>query len=435
MVREGHYAGFFDWPLESPDARRGGGGDGPPIVRPIGVMMMMAFFAVCAHLTKQVNIAAALLVGILFGAFELNTREETELSFNNNARLVELGNALVLFFAGLGCETQFLTEYWRVVVFVGTGYAIAASCLFALLGWGSGLCEGMVSVMTFGICCSLSSRQLMRDYLEGVHQLKTMHGRILQGLALFQDMIALLAMTLIFAVQRTMLDLDCRVDSYAPMPALHFSRRAESIVDPKDCWKRSVNPMRRAGGNVTDISTQFPSKVWHDRFILGDEIGRALLLTAVACLVAWLLSKHVLRRVFLFLSRDGEMLFIGTVAYNLGASAICYQIGISPMAGAYLAGASLAQLPTRHLIINKIASLRGYGMTTFYFMMGIYVHLDAKYWQENVYWSILISVVNVAVTPLLMMPLGFGCGLKSRTTLNVALLSNSLGETTLTLRC
>jgi Kef-type K+ transport system membrane component KefB len=45
--------------------------------------------------------------------------------------------------------------------------------------------------------------------------------------------------------------------------------------------------------------------------------------------------------------QDGEMLFIGTMAYNFGASAICHQIGFSPMVGAYFAGLSLSFLPSQ----------------------------------------------------------------------------------------
>ena len=218
----------------------GGGGGGPPIVRPIGVMMMvLAIFAVGAHYSKQVNIAAALLVGILFGALEMNTYVETELSFNNNARLVELGNSLVMFFAGLTCEFQHLITYTRAVCILGTGYAFFATVLFAWIGWGSGLCEGIGSVAFFGFACSLSSRQLMTEYLERELQLKTLHGRLLQGLSLYQDLVAILAFTILYAFQRSMMDLDCYTHAGQADNATNTSTGGNGTA--VNCWKRYIN--------------------------------------------------------------------------------------------------------------------------------------------------------------------------------------------------
>jgi len=55
------------------DSRRSGGGGGPPIARPVAVMMiLLACFAAAAHKTNQSQICAALLVGIIFGATDLD---------------------------------------------------------------------------------------------------------------------------------------------------------------------------------------------------------------------------------------------------------------------------------------------------------------------------------------------------------------------------
>ena len=129
---------------------------------------------------RQVQIGAALFTGLLFGAFKLDTNAQTQLDFEVNKNLVEMGNNLVLFFAGLSCEADMFFEYFRAVNILGLGYFVLASALFALIGWGTGLCVGMASVCYFGIACSLSSRQLMKEHLDRVLQQKTMHGRLLQ---------------------------------------------------------------------------------------------------------------------------------------------------------------------------------------------------------------------------------------------------------------
>jgi len=104
------------------------------------------------------------------------------------------------------------------------------------------------------------------------------------------------------------------------------------------------------------------------------------------------------------------------------------------MTGAYLAGLSLSQLPYRVQIENKISSLQTFGMTLFYFMLGIYVKLDVEFFQESFGVVCLVTVVQVVVTPLWTWVIGSRVGLKSRTTIYTSLLCNSMGETTLTLQ-
>lgn len=403
--------------------RRGGGGGGDPISKPIGLMMMvLAFLSFGAHLTRQSQISAALLTGLLFGWARLDSvsygeGSRTWESFLNptlNHTLIELGNCLVLFFAGLSVNVSIVDEYWWQIIVVGSGYGLFATVLFALLGWGSGLCEGAGTIIFFGICCSLSSKQLMVDHLYRVNQYKTLHSKILQGVALFQDVIAIFAMAILDAFEVVKVDLDA-----------HYNTTNATAV------------RRGAAGNVSSVvpwTVEQPKHVWHDRYLLGDQIGTSISLTIAIGVVFCLLNYFVLERLFRFFTVDGEMLFIGTMAYNLGSSALCQAIGFSPMIGSYFAGLSLSFLPSRHQIEHKISSLRGYGMTTFYFMMGIYVHIDGSFFEKSFGWSLLFTLIVVFVGPVVIWFMGWVAGLTSRTTVYTSLLSNSLGETTLTLQ-
>lgn len=195
------------------EIRRGGGGGGDPIAKPIGVMMMvLALLSIGAHLTRQSQISAALLTGLLLGCACLDLQAqgkwESLLSPTLNYTLIELGNVLVLFFAGLSTDVAAVKEYWFQIIVVGSGYGLFATALFGLLGWASGLCVGAGTVVFFGICCSLSSKQLMVDHLTRTNQYKTLHSKILQGVALFQDVIAVLAMAILYAFQESLVPLD-----------------------------------------------------------------------------------------------------------------------------------------------------------------------------------------------------------------------------------
>jgi len=305
--------------------------------------------------------------------------------------LIELGNVLVLFFAGLSVNVNTIDMYWWQIIVVGSGYGIFTTGLFGLLGWVSGLCEGIGTVVFFGICCGLSSKQVMTDHLIRSHQIKTMHSKILQGVALFQDGIAILAMAILHSFERVQVDLD-RV----------YASNSTGMN------ATNTTAMHREGSQSAFGSP--PENVWHDRFRLGDEIGRSLALTLAVGLFFVMLNKLCLQRIFHFFTVDGEMLFIGTMAYNLGAAALCSQMGFSPMIGSYFAGLSLSFLPSRHQIEHKISALRSYGMTTFYFMMGIYVQIDASFFESNFAWSIIFTLIVVFVGPVVIWVMGVWLG-------------------------
>ena len=327
----------------------------------------------------QVNIGAALFTGLVFGALALDTNDQTALSFEVNAKLVEFGNNLVslpfpgamarsahanrtfvlilqlgpqvLFFAGLSCDAGALLTNRGPVLIIGTGYLLVTVGIFALIGWGTGLCVGIGSTIFFGVACSLSSRQLMTEHLDRVHQEKTMHGRLLQGIALYQDFIAVLAFTILYAFQRTLVDLDEVAPGYNVTAAANATSAARRAGDASNAT--ASNGTAYAGKNPW-----VPVNVWHDRFTLGDEIGKALGIVALFAVVFALLNRYVLKSLFHFFTTDGEMLFIGTMAYNFGAAALCYQAGVSPIVGSFFAGFSLSQLPSRVQIQNKVSARR-----------------------------------------------------------------------------
>ena len=86
------------------------------------------------------------------------------------------------------------------------------------------------------------------------------------------------------------------------------------------------------------------------------------------------------------------------------------------------------------LFSYQVASLRSFGMTVFYFMMGIYIHIDADFFKARFGWSVLVTLINVLVSPIFVWLMAYLCRLKTRTTIITGMLCNSLGETTLTLQ-
>ena len=98
------------------------------------------------------------------------------------------------------------------------------------------------------------------------------------------------------------------------------------------------------------------------------------------------------------------------------------------MTGAYLAGLSVAFLPTRSHIHTKIDSLRTYGMTNFYFMLGISVRPSLEDMRRLVGWSFLVAGLVVFVMPVVWFAASAVVGLRARTRFYICCIGNSLGE-------
>jgi len=138
--------------------------------------------------------------------------------------------------------------------------------------------------------------------------------RLLKAIALYQDVFAMIAMTILQAFKATMIDLD------------KVSSMANTTVPIEIARDHFAPDFRREG----DFSV--PASVWHNRYLLGNEIGRNLGIMSAVCLVFYALNRSgALEKLFRFLVTDGEMLFIGTMAYQFGCSAICQQMSVSPM--------------------------------------------------------------------------------------------------------
>ena len=221
-----------------------------------------------------------------------------------------------------------------------------------------------------------------------------------------------------------------------------------SLVDP-DCSGNgannstgSMNMTRRAGSDsanstacsrrgaaTADLTTFGP--VWppsFDLFKLGDNIGIALSTLALVCFIHWILKKFVLMPLFRFLCTEGELLFFGVMAYSLGSCALCIQADFSPVSSAYIAGFAISYLPSRIQVLQKIASLRAFGLFIFAFMLGIYCKIDPNFFENYFPWALLITAVIVIVNPIFMFILGHIFDVRSRTVIYMSLLCNNVGE-------
>ena len=250
-------------------------------------------------------------------------------------------------------------------------------------------------------------------------------------MAILQDVVLAVVLTVLHAFKRSII-----LPPSTPPPCYAFTTPTVA----RDCIASSNSshpnsPNASSAGRFSINYSHLPDSVPHDGRSVAVEVLRAFGIFSIVVLVLHRLKRsNILEKAFVFFGGDSEMLFIGTMSYALGAYALCYELCVSPMTGAYLAGVSLSQTSYRVQIESKIVSLQTFGMTLFFFMLGTYVKLDAPFFRTKFGLALLVSLLQLVVTPLCLLITSYRAGLKSRTALYTSLLCNSMGESTLVLQ-
>ncbi len=272
----------------------------------IGFIIIIAtVFAFLAKRLKQPLIPAYIITGLLIGpvyGLITNTELITTLS--------EIGIAFLLFIVGLEMNLKKLKS---VALVSGLGGAIRSLFMFTL-GFIVALIMGFVTreAVYIGIIIAFSSTLIVIKLLSDKRELDTLHGRIVLGILLLEDLLAILALSIL----------------------------------------SSLN------GN------SFMAVV----FALVN--GLLLLLIVLA------FTKFLFRSLFKFSAKSQELLFLVSVSVCFLFSIIANYLGFSIAIGAFLAGLSLASLPYTLVIIGRVRSLRDFFATIFFVSLGMELMIE-----------------------------------------------------------
>ncbi len=153
----------------------------------IGIIIILAtLLAYIAKLLRQPFIPGYVIAGIIIGpVLKLVTNLETI------TILSEIGIAFLLFIVGLEIDFQKLKSVGSVSILGGI---IKSSIVFSL-GFGVTKLFGfsLLESLYMGILLSFSSTMIVLKHLSDVREIDTVHGRILIGTLLLEDLIAIIA--------------------------------------------------------------------------------------------------------------------------------------------------------------------------------------------------------------------------------------------------
>ncbi|MBU0762763.1 MAG: cation:proton antiporter, partial [Candidatus Altiarchaeota archaeon] len=161
----------------------------------MGLMIVSA--TILAHLakaTKQPLIPAYVFAGILIGPLGFKLITNSEVIRN----LSELGIAFLLFIVGLELDLRRLKDVGNV----SSATAVISSGVIFGIGTFVSYYVGFTQIeaIYIGLALPFSSTMIVIKILADKNELETLHGRIILGILLVQDILAIMAMSVLTTI-------------------------------------------------------------------------------------------------------------------------------------------------------------------------------------------------------------------------------------------
>lgn len=269
------------------------------------ILAIAAVLGVAARLLKQPLVLAYLVAGIIIGpvAFGLIDNPQIIETF------AEIGIVFLLFFVGLELNPKRLLEIGNTAL-VATFMQIAVC---GILYFAIAQIFGYSSIISIylAIAFTFSSTAIIVTLLSNRKDLDSVHGKIVIGILLVQDFVALFLLTIMSAMH----------SSSSEISAFQFSYQT---------------------------------------------VFRAAILFGLI----WLISRYILPPLFNRIARSHELLFISSLAWCFVLAVASLSLGFSAEIGAFLAGITIATLPYSIHIASKTKPLRDFFIMIFFIYMG-----------------------------------------------------------------
>jgi Kef-type K+ transport system membrane component KefB len=305
----------------------------------IGILVILAGLgALLASFLRQPLIPIYLLIGILLGPI---------LGLVNNRDVIvtfsEIGIALLLFVVGLQIDLSKLKSVFKIAVIGG----IVKVAVLALLGMllAKFLAFGYPATLYLGMAVAFGSTMVVLKILSDRQELHSLHGRIIIGFLLMEDLLAVLALTVL-----------ANAEHFAALPIL---------------------------------------------LSLAKGVGLLLLIVLV--------SRFVAPWIFRYAARKEELLFLLALGFCFGFAWIAYLAGFSIAIGAFFAGVGLANLPYHLAIAGRVRILRDFFAVIFFVTLGMQVVLDelVSIWKPLIFFTLFVILINPFLTTLITSIFGY----------------------------
>ncbi len=268
----------------------------------MGLMIVAAtILAHIAKLTRQPLIPAYVFAGIVIGPLGMRLITNSEVIRN----LSELGIAFLLFIVGLELDLRRLRDVGSVSSATAIVSGAAIFAIGAFVAYEIGFTHN--EAIYIGLAVTFSSTMIVIKILSDKNELETLHGRIILGVLLVQDVLAIMAMSVLTTL------------------------------------------------NQFNSSVLLQSMLW----------GIGLFSMAIV------ISKYVVPTIFNLISKSHELMFLTALSFFFIFAKISEMAGFSVAIGAFIAGMSIATFPYNLEIVGKVKSLRDFFAIIFFVSLGM----------------------------------------------------------------
>ena len=331
----------------------------------LGVLLAAtATAALLLHFVKQSSILAYIVVGI--GAWAAGVRIDGEIVH----AFSETGILLLLFMAGLEVNVQSFLRDWKRVLIVGLGQISINTLLGMGIGWLAVDIQQATTLVFFGLCLTFSSTIVVLGYLRVTRQMEAVHGQLILGIMVLQDIVAVVALAVIKGLS--------------------------------------------SGG------------------ALGPTLLMLMVKMVGLGVVLYLAARFLLRPLFRQFATSSDLLLIGTLGWALGVAALGESVHFSPEIAAFMAGVALTALPYKLEMEDKVEPLKSFGIILFFIALGYGLEPSAAMLDQWVGIA-ACALLAVFGTMLMALFLGFVARLKGRTAFMVGGIINQISEFSLIL--
>lgn len=322
------------------------------------IMLAAVLGGAVAKVLKLPTLAGFIVAGIVFGAvIPENLKSITSLA--------QIGTILLLFSIGIELSFDKLAKFLNVAVFGSIIQIILVSTIgFGILKlFGFGILPSLVLAMGF----SLSSTAVVVKILSERGELETIHGGVMLGWLLVQDLTVIPMMVI--------------------LPVLGTT----------------------GGGILTS---------------LVFSLGKALGVVTFAVLLGRAIVPFLIHKIAAANSR--ELLLFSSVALALGTALVTSLFGISPSLGAFLAGVVISESQEHHAIFAETRPLRDLFVALFFVSLGFLISPAVVIARFPL--ILLLSLTIIVLKSLVVFAVSAAFGYRGKTAVAASFGLSQVGE-------
>lgn len=309
------------------------------------MLVLATALAMVAMIFRQSGILAYILTGVIIGPLgylAFDSKETLEV-------MSKIGITLLLFLVGLEMNLSGLKQIGKPAVIIGLGQVVFT----AVIGYFISLFLDFSSTASVFIALALtfSSTIIVVKLLSEKKDLGSLYGKIVVGVLLVQDFLALLALIFLAGYG---------VSGGAPNPV---------------------------------------------------TIAIILAKGAVLFLILFLLGKKFLPKLVGFIARSSELLFLFSIAFAMGIATLFASpwIGLSLEIGGFLAGIALSYSSEHYHIHSRIRPVRDLFIVVFFIILGstLILRESVDIWIPVGVFSAFVLIGNPLIVMIIMGLLGY----------------------------